>query len=199
MAEKCFCHLNGYQVKDAVARRQLEQLNNDGIKKVCQLNGNKPMCFWVGTQEEYSKLETIHDDCFYIITDDESVDSFKQYTLLDGDLYATGETLPIETLDEHDVIGVEIWDDDTPSLGNRYNVHLHRYIENDRYIHFYGTYCYKMVEGAFVECRVDIIHDMVTKTASIGVIGGESVTGTPETGFYTVRGYLKRIYNVQKL
>lgn len=29
MNEKCFCHLNGYAVKDATARKSIEGLNNN--------------------------------------------------------------------------------------------------------------------------------------------------------------------------
>lgn len=78
MADKCFCHLNGYQVKDAVARKQLEEIITSGAGSVCQTNGDKPMYFWVGTQAEYNELSETKDDCFYIITDDPSFDNIQE-------------------------------------------------------------------------------------------------------------------------
>lgn len=33
MAEKCFCHFNGYQVKDATARKQLEKIDKEMVEK----------------------------------------------------------------------------------------------------------------------------------------------------------------------
>ena len=70
MADQYFSSVNGYKVKDDEARKVLEEITSKGAGKICQLNGEKPLYFWVGTQAEYNKLSETKDDCFYIITDD---------------------------------------------------------------------------------------------------------------------------------
>lgn len=72
MGEKCFCHLNGFAVKDATARKLINEIQQHGVSVIKQINGDTPLQFWVGTQEEYNHLSEIKEDCFYIVTDDTS-------------------------------------------------------------------------------------------------------------------------------
>ena len=98
--EKCFCHFNGYAVKDATARKLIEQnaanivkamqeaqnvkVYADNIKGEIELGGfiaslkevnhGRKLMFWVGTQEEYDLLTELREDCFYIVTDDKTLE-----------------------------------------------------------------------------------------------------------------------------
>lgn len=67
MNDKCFCHFNGYRVKDAEARQLIE--NKTSLKET---NSGVPISFWVGTLAEYEALETQEQNCLYIISDDTS-------------------------------------------------------------------------------------------------------------------------------
>ena len=65
--DKCFCHLNGYAVKDATARKMIENL-----QVINTVSGGK-LRFFVGTEEEYTLLdEALKENVFAIITDDKS-------------------------------------------------------------------------------------------------------------------------------
>lgn len=75
MSEKCFCHFNGFQVKDAVARNGLAELNEmiPLLKNaIIEQNKGKELRFWVGTIAEYEAIEEKAEDYFYIVTDDTS-------------------------------------------------------------------------------------------------------------------------------
>lgn len=75
MGTKCVCHINGYQIKDAVARKDLKDIQDiiPVLKNsILEQNYGNELRFWVGTLEEYNALETNDKNCFYIITDDTS-------------------------------------------------------------------------------------------------------------------------------
>lgn len=44
------------------------------ITKIKEKNHNTALSFWVGTQAEYNAIETKASDCFYIITDDTTLE-----------------------------------------------------------------------------------------------------------------------------
>ena len=75
MGTKCVCHINGYQIKDAVARNDLKDIKDilPMLKNsILEQNYGNELRFWVGTLEEYNALENNDKNCFYIITDDTS-------------------------------------------------------------------------------------------------------------------------------
>lgn len=48
------------------------------VSKVKETNSGMNVTFWVGTQAEYNKLESIEANCLYIITDDTSKADFEK-------------------------------------------------------------------------------------------------------------------------
>ena len=75
---KCFCHFNGYEVKDAKARKAIEEILNslpDSVPgEICEQNNGVCLKMWVGTTEEYNNLQEIENNCIYYITDDNEVE-----------------------------------------------------------------------------------------------------------------------------
>lgn len=93
MNEKCFCHLNGYAVKDATARKLIASL-----QEINTITGGK-LRFFVGTKAEYNTLsEDQKQNLFAIITDDTTkadlenlIESVK--TELQGSIDNTNDTM----------------------------------------------------------------------------------------------------------
>ena len=56
----------------AIDNKSLEGINSDAgfITKLKEMNGNKAVKLWLGTQAEYAALETKETDTLYIFTDD---------------------------------------------------------------------------------------------------------------------------------
>ena len=78
--DRCFCHLNGYAVKDAAARKSLEELakiTDDYTEIVREKNEGKILTFWVGTTAEYNALKEHVLNCIYIKTDDTELEDYK--------------------------------------------------------------------------------------------------------------------------
>lgn len=75
--DKCFCHFNGFRVKDAEARQMIENLSS-----IKETNNGLPISFWVGSREQYEAIDQPAENCLYIITDDTSADDLQQ--LLNG-------------------------------------------------------------------------------------------------------------------
>ena len=77
----CFCHFNGYEVKDATARKSIEKVISDlpelAPYKIAELNKGGILTFWVGTQAEYDAIQTRENNCFYIVTDDATTKEIK--------------------------------------------------------------------------------------------------------------------------
>lgn len=73
----CFCHFNGYEVKDAAARRGIEELNAlipSLESTITEQNKGEKITFWLGNSEEYGQIFEKEKNCFYIVTDDNSLE-----------------------------------------------------------------------------------------------------------------------------
>lgn len=78
---KCFCHFNGYEVKDAKARKAIEEILNslpDSVPgELCEQNNGICLKIWVGTTEEYNNLPEKENNCIYFKTDDDTVENLE--------------------------------------------------------------------------------------------------------------------------
>lgn len=85
MADKCFCHFNGYAVKDAQARADIETLKDSvsemgskPITHIKEMNNGELIGLWVGTTAEFQKETEPLDNVQVIITDDNTAEELKE-------------------------------------------------------------------------------------------------------------------------
>lgn len=57
-------------ITQAIETGAIRDIDAGFVSRVVEQNKQGTLYFWVGTQAEYNALETIADDCHYIITDD---------------------------------------------------------------------------------------------------------------------------------
>lgn len=70
--DSCFCHFNGFRVKDAEARELIKN-----ISSFKETNNGNEISFWVGTRAQYEEIEQPAENCLYIITDGTSGDDLE--------------------------------------------------------------------------------------------------------------------------
>lgn len=88
MSEKCFCHFNGYAVKDATARRLIEEMLSTLPYEIKEQNNDVSVKLWVGSLAEYEAIEPKENNCLYIVTDDTSIqDELKNVYMSIQELY----------------------------------------------------------------------------------------------------------------
>lgn len=105
--DACFCHFNGLKVKDAAARKMIEEL-----KIYREINSNAPIQFWVGSTEEYkAKKASLPVNTFCFITDDNSADeliqkvtaAIKEIELANTAIAAMTEKAPVDVTEKVNV------------------------------------------------------------------------------------------------
>ena len=89
-------YYNGAQISGVLASLNIE--SDDVLKGIIEQNNGVVLSFWVGTTEEYNAIEKKLDNCFYIITDDNTVTLLKEEydkkdrILFEGSIEARCET-----------------------------------------------------------------------------------------------------------
>jgi hypothetical protein len=63
-------------IEQATSTGEIKDVDTGFVTKLKESNKNAALSFWVGTQAEYNALETITENCFYIISDDTSGEDF---------------------------------------------------------------------------------------------------------------------------
>lgn len=108
---KCFCHFNGYEVKDAKARQQIEDNKNDLQEQIDtnrsiiqEQNNNADLKVWVGSQEDYNSISDSDkiNNCMYITTGTNVL-----YTT-DSTGLAHGETIEIPNIDKYSLFAIKV-------------------------------------------------------------------------------------------
>lgn len=100
MSDKCFCHFNGYEVKDARARRDIE--HNKSI--IEEQNNNAEVKLWVGSQEEYNNIsaEDKVNNCIYLTTGPNVLFSD------DSTGVGAGATIEIPDIDKYSLFAIKV-------------------------------------------------------------------------------------------
>lgn len=58
-------------ITQAVEGHTVSDVDTGFITKIKEINGNRPLKFWIGTAAEYAAIEDKEKDCFYILSDED--------------------------------------------------------------------------------------------------------------------------------
>jgi hypothetical protein len=61
-------------IEQAISTGEINDVNTGFITTIKEQNAGIGLTFWVGTQAQYNAIETKSNNCFYIVTDDQTID-----------------------------------------------------------------------------------------------------------------------------